>query len=88
MTPYEMFPVGTRIQADDDRGVVIAHEDGTLQSWAPATTVYVAWESGVRTWTPVDLLTTSGECREAWLRGRRDALAEDRLDRDTEWDND
>lgn len=52
------FPVGTRIEAKDgDSGIVVeAIGRDAEHPMAKGDNVFVAWSSGVSTWTPCDEL--------------------------------
>lgn len=54
----ESFPIGTRVQGgrgdDHDIGTVIAAVgDDASHPMANGPNIFVAWQSGVRTWTPI-----------------------------------
>lgn len=71
----EMAP-GTRVDADDDSGIIMDPDFADAPASA-AGMAWVAWDSGVRTWTPIDVIRPAGavvwtrpnaaDYRDAWL---------------------
>jgi hypothetical protein len=56
----QLFQVGDKVESghddDFDTGRVIDADESAEAIRHADDAVYVAWQSGVRTWTPVDLL--------------------------------